>query len=78
MRENNLNPAKIIGECNNCGHLYDICRNGLYCDSCGATAIRGARWADTESPVVDLDPDTTRDVIWLEKLYDLSSEGSRP
>lgn len=71
------NPAKIIGECKHCGHLFDVCRNGLCCDLCGETGVRGARWADTTSVVVGLDPDTTRDVVWLEKLYSLSSAGSQ-
>jgi len=48
MREYELNPSKIIGECAKCRHHYDICRNGLCCDVCGGIGIRGAHWADTE------------------------------
>jgi hypothetical protein len=33
--------------------------------------VRGARMADTQGPVIDLDPDTAREVLWLEKLYSL-------
>ena len=66
-----LNPSKIIGECSKCGHLFDICRYGLCCDTCGCIGVRGARMADTQGPVIDLDPDTAREVLWLEKLYSL-------
>ena len=68
-----LNPGRIIGECSACHHLYDICRNGLCCDLCGCIGVRGARMADTQGPVIDLDPDSTREVLWLEKLYALES-----
>jgi hypothetical protein len=71
MREYELNPSKIIGECAKCRHHYDICRNGLCCDVCGGIGIRGAHWADTEGPVIDLDPGATREIMWLEKLYSL-------
>ena len=41
--EYELNPSKIVGECSACGHLYDICRNGLCCDVCGGMGVRWAR-----------------------------------
>jgi hypothetical protein len=56
MKEHELNPSKIIGECAKCRHCYDICRNGLCCDVCGGIGIRGAHWADTEGPVIRLGP----------------------
>jgi hypothetical protein len=74
--EHELNPSKIVGECSKCGHLYDICRNGLCCDVCGGIAIRGARWADTQGPVIDFDFGTAQEVTWLDKLYALDNEGS--
>lgn len=75
--EHELNPSKIVGECFACRHLYDVCRNGFVCDECGYVGSpRGARWADTEGPVIDLYPEATRDIVWLEKLYAL--EDNRP
>ena len=74
--EHELNPSKIVGECFACRHLYDVC-NGFVCDECGyAGPPRGARWATTEGPVIDLDPEAMRDIVWLEKLYAL--EDNRP
>ena len=72
-----LNPAKIVGECRACHHLFDVLRNGLRCDACGSEGVRNARWADVESPVIDLDPGATKEITWLEKLYALPSKDTR-
>ena len=70
------NPAKIVGECAKCGHLFDICRNGFRCDACDHVGVRGARYADTESPVVELEPKAAKDVALLETWFKLEDQRS--
>jgi hypothetical protein len=49
MEPYELNPARIVGECYQCGHLYNICSNGFVCDACGYTGQpRGARFVDRQ------------------------------
>ena len=73
---NNVDPSKIVGECAACGHLYDVCRHGFKCDACGHIGVSGARYADTTSPVVELNPEAAKDVAWLEALGKLEDTRS--
>ena len=68
--------TKIVGECAKCGHLFDICRNGFRCDACDHVGMRGARYADTESSVVKLEPKAAKDVALLETWFKLEDQRS--
>ena len=70
------NPVKIVVECAKCGHLFDICRNGFRCDACDHVGVRGARYADTESTVVELEPKAAKDVALLETWFKLEDQRS--
>ncbi len=69
------NPAKIVGECAACGHLYDVCRHGFKCDTCGHEGVSGARYENTAA-ATDMDPKTAMDVTILEAMYQLQDTRS--